>query len=63
MCDNIVLENGGMLKFIHDCYKNQKMCNKAIDNYAHALDFVPDCFNTTILKKCVIKLLILVFCT
>ena len=22
MCDKVILENGGMLKFIPDCYKN-----------------------------------------
>ena len=33
------------------------MCNKAVDNYPHALEFVPDCCET---KKCVIKLLILI---
>ena len=22
------------------------MCNKAVDNYAHALKFVPDCYMT-----------------
>ena len=27
MCDKIILENGGTLTFISDCYKNQKMCN------------------------------------
>ena len=31
--------------FVLDCYKNQKMCNKAVDNYLHALEVVPDYFN------------------
>ena len=22
------------------------MCNEAVDNYAHALEFVPDCYKT-----------------
>ena len=26
MCDKVILENGGMLKFIPDGYKNQTMC-------------------------------------
>ena len=38
-----VLENGGTLKSIPDCYKNQEMCNKAVDNYPRALEFLPDC--------------------
>ena len=29
--------------FVPDCYKNQKMCSKAADNYAHALEPVLDC--------------------
>ena len=28
--------------FIPDCYKNHNICNKAVDNYAHALESVPD---------------------
>ena len=35
-----------MLKFVPDCCKNQKMCNKAFDNYIYALEFVPDCYET-----------------
>ena len=27
------LENGGTLKSVPDCCKNQKRCNKAVDNY------------------------------
>ena len=42
-CVRVILENGGMLKFIPDCCKNQKMCNNAVDNYAHELVFVPVC--------------------
>ena len=40
------LENGGMLRFIPNCYKNQKMCDKAIVNYFHPLEFAPDCYKT-----------------
>ena len=35
-----------MLMFVSDCYKNQIMCDKAVDNYPCALEFVLDCFNT-----------------
>ena len=42
---------------ISDCYKNQEMCNKTVDNYHHALYFVPECYKS---KKCVIKLLIFI---
>ena len=45
-CDKAVLENGGTLTSIPDCYKNQEMCNNRVDNYPHALEFVPDCFMT-----------------
>ena len=33
------------------------MCDKAVDNYPHALQFVPDCYMT---QKCVIKLSMLI---
>ena len=42
MFDKAILENGGTLKSVPDCYKNQEMCNKAVDNYPHALEFVPE---------------------
>ena len=57
MCDKDFLENGGTLNFVPECYKNQEICNKAGDNYPHALVFVTDAI---ILKKCVIKLLIFI---
>ena len=46
MCDKVILENGEMLMFVSDCYKNQKLCNKAVETYRHALEFVPDCYKT-----------------
>ena len=54
MCDQTILENGGTLKSVPDCHKNQKMCNKAVYNYHHALAFF--FFFAIRLKKCVIKL-------
>ena len=42
----VTLENDGMLKYVPDCYKNPRICNKAVDNYAHVLEFVPDCYKT-----------------
>ena len=46
MCDKAILENGGTLKPVPDCYKNQERCNKPVDNYPQALQFVPECFMT-----------------
>ena len=53
MCGKAILENGGTLKSDSDCCKNHQMCDNAVDNYPHALEFVPDCYMT---QKCVIKL-------
>ena len=53
MCDKAVLENGGRLKSVPDCCKNHEMCNKAVDNYRYALEFVSERCRT---KNCVIKL-------
>ena len=44
MCDKAVSENDGTLKFVPDCYKNQEICNKAVDNFA--LEFVPGFYMT-----------------
>ena len=46
VCDKAVLENGGRLESVPDCYKNQEMCDKTVDNYPHALKFVHDCYKT-----------------
>ena len=46
MNDKAILEDGETLKYVPDCYKNQEMCNKAVDNYSYALEFVPECFMT-----------------
>ena len=37
MCDKAIIENGGALKYFPDCYKNQQMCDKAVDNYSYAI--------------------------
>ena len=42
MCDKATLENGGTLESVPDQYKAHAMYNKAVDSYAHALEFVPD---------------------
>ena len=41
MCDKVILENGGTLMFVHDFCKNKLKCNKAVDNYAYLLEFLP----------------------
>ena len=58
MCNKAILENGGTLKSVPDCFKNQEICNKVVGNCPHALEFVPECYKTQ--KVCVIKLLILI---
>ena len=35
MCDKDVLENAGTLKYVSNCYRNQEMRNKAVENYPH----------------------------
>ena len=37
-------------KSVPDCYKNQEMCKKAVDNYSHALEFVSECYKNQ--KRC-----------
>ena len=45
MCDKAILENDRTLKSVPDYYKNKKNY-KAVDNYAHAFQFVPFCYKT-----------------
>ena len=38
ICNKVILENGGTLESV-PAKKNKEMCNKAVDNYPHALKF------------------------
>ena len=38
-----IVESDGTLNSVPGCYKNQELCNKAIYNYLHALELVPEC--------------------
>ena len=40
MCDKAIRENGGIFTSAPDCYKNREVCNNAVDNYPHALEFI-----------------------
>ena len=35
-----ILNYFGTLKFAPQCFKNKKMCDKVVDNYAHALGLI-----------------------
>ena len=48
-----------MLGFIPDFYKDQNICNKAVDNDSHALRFVHDCYK---IQKSRIELSVFIFC-
>ena len=37
MCNRAILKDGGTLESVPNRYKTQETCNKAVDNYAHAL--------------------------
>ena len=61
MCDKAILENGGMLKFVPDSYKNHKMCNKAVYNYFYALEFVSDSHKTQEMCNKTINIFLLLY--
>ena len=31
---------------VPNSYKNKERCNKAVNNYPHAFEFVPECYMT-----------------
>ena len=39
MCDKAILEKGELLKPVLDSYKNQEMCNKALNNYPYVPEY------------------------
>ena len=45
MCDKVFKENWGMLGFTHICFKDQRMCDKTVNNYFYALRFLKMCNN------------------
>ena len=51
MCDKAILENDGTLESVPNYYKNQEMYHKAVDNYLHVLQCVPNCYITQKKKK------------
>ena len=42
MCGKAIQENSGRLESAPDCYENQQMCDKVVNNFHHALKFVPN---------------------
>ena len=48
MCNNAVDNYPHALEFVSECYKTQKMRDKAIDThpYTSATQFVPECYKT-----------------
>ena len=58
MCNKIILKNGGTLMSVPDFYKNQEMCDKAVDTHPFTINMFR---NAIRLKKCVIKQFLGVF--
>ena len=44
MCDKAVSKNVFMLKYCHDRYKTQEICDIVVANFLPVLKFVLDCF-------------------
>ena len=42
---------------VTDPYKTQEICDEAVDNYAHELEFLPAQYKT---QKCVMKLFMII---
>ena len=42
MCDKGVSKEPAMLKYCHDKYRTQEICDKAVDSYLQALNFLTD---------------------
>ena len=42
ICNKFVRGNGVTIESVPNCYNNNQICNKAVDNYPNALKFSPD---------------------
>ena len=47
MCHKVVYEETFLIKYCHDKYKTQEMCDIAFDDFLLALKFVPNWFVTS----------------
>ena len=56
MCDKVILENGGTIKLVSDCFQNQKI--KLLIIMLLHWNLSPIAIRP---KKCLIKLLVLIF--
>ena len=43
MLKKVIAGNGKTLMVVTGCYKNQKMCDRAVDNCPNTLDFLLEC--------------------
>ena len=46
MCGEAVENYAHALEFVPNCYKTQKICDKAANTSPSAIQFAPACFNT-----------------
>ena len=46
MCGEAVENYAHALEFVPNCYKTQKICNKAANTSPSAIQIAPACFNT-----------------
>ena len=51
MYDKVVSKDSLVLQYCHDRYKIQELCDKAVDDFLPALEFVPDWFVTSKMIK------------
>ena len=62
-CNKAILENVRKLESVPECCP-QKICNQAVDNYAHYANYYANYYNlfwvASRLKNCVIKLTIVI---
>ena len=56
MCNIAILKNGGTLESVPNQYKTHEMCDKAVDNFTHALKFFSDHYKA---QECELNLLII----
>ena len=42
MCENTVIEEPFMIKFVPNCYKTQRKCEKSVSGYLPMLKYFPN---------------------
>ena len=58
MCNKVAYNFLHALELVPECYKSQKMCDKAVNTYPSTIKFVPECLIIKVVNRCFLHLIL-----